>query len=335
MLNTFSKTILFLMCLSSMAHAQLVPIDEQELSDMTGQAFFNIDRSSSSDFDPDIASDQNLDFTKLTFGLDVKTLLTSDLLEFGNYTRDGVDGSDIKINDFALGMIGDDGKIIPFEVTDPFIELAFEDVNGVQNLAGVRLGFGGANGKLTGDIESLTGNINVNIVGTAEPIRDSTGWFNRTLLSAAGVSDSTTLSATAELVDGATGEASPVRAESVGLVNGVALDCDDGCGLGGLSGALLSLFESDGCDILGIETCFPLSSYKSLDIGSSEEDAEGLFLSFQTQAITWYDSGQGTETVKGAFFNIPNGGITVDFEEAFDGTARVRTKYVDPYFGGN
>ena len=326
MLNTFSRTIL-LFCLSSLSQAQLVPIDEQELSDMTGQAFFNIDRSS------DI--DQNLDFTKLTFGLDVKTLLTSDLLELGNYTRDGVAGSDIKINDFALGMIGDNGEIIPFEITDPFIELAFEDVNGVQNLAGVRLGFGGANGKLTGDIESLTGNINVNIVGTAEPIRDSTTGFNRFLLGVAGVSDSTTLSATAELVDGSSGEANPVRAESVGLVNGVALDCDDGCGLGGLSGALLSLFQSNGCDIIGIATCFPLSSYKSLDIGSPGEDAEGLFLSFQTQAMTWYDNGQGTETVKGAFFNIPNGGITVDFEEAFDGTARVRTKYIDPYFGGN
>lgn len=316
------------MCLSSMSsQAQLVPIDEQELSDMTGQAFFNIDRSS------DI--NQNLDFTKLTFGLDVKTLLTSDLLELGNYTRDGVDGADIRISDFGLGMIGDNGEIIPFEVTDPFIELAFEDVGGEQNLAGVRLGFGGANGKLVGSIESLTGDINVNIIGTAEPVRDSTTSFNRLLLGIAGISDSTVITATGVLVDGDTGAASPARAESVGVVNGDILACEDGCGLGGLSSALLSLFQSSGCQILGISTCFPLSSYKSLDIGSSEADAEGLFLSFQDQAMTWYDNGQGTDVVKGAFFNIPNGGITVDFEEAFYGTERVRTKYVDPYFGGN
>ena len=76
MLNTFSRTIL-LFCLSSLSQAQLVPIDERELSNTTGQAFINIDRSSS--------ASQNLDFTKLTFGLDVKTSLNSDLLELGKY----------------------------------------------------------------------------------------------------------------------------------------------------------------------------------------------------------------------------------------------------------
>ena len=325
MLNTFSKYILLLTFISPLLQAQLVPIGERELSAMTGQAFINIDRSSA----------DGLDFTKLTLGLDVKTLLTSDMLELGNYTRDGSPGSDIKINDFALGSIDDDGNIVPFEIKDPFIELAFEDVNGKQNLAGIRLGFTGASGKLSGDIQSLTGNINVNIAGTAEPIIDQAGGGTQFLLFLAGVYDSTELSAEAVLVNGQTGAADPVRAQYVGLSNGVALDCDDGCGLGGLTGSLLSLFKSNDCGILGINTCFPLSSFKSLDIGTTGADAGGLFLSFQTKAITWYDNGAPTETVKGAFFNIPNGGITVNFEEAFHGTARVRTKYADPYFGGN
>jgi hypothetical protein len=329
MLNTFSRYILLLTFISPLLQAQLVPIGERELSAMTGQAFMNIDRSSA----------DGLDFTKLTLGLDVKTLLTSDMLELGNYTRDGSPGSDIKINDFALGSIGSDGKIIPFEIKDPFIELAFEDVDGKQNLAGVRLGFSGASGKLTGDIESLTGNINVNIVGSAEPIREaaSEGFWGPgrlLLLSAAGVSDDTQLRAAAELVQ-ADGQQNAVRSTSIGIPNGQVLGCESGCNLGGLSDFLLGLFGSSDCSVLGIQTCFPLSSYKSLDIGTTGADAEGLFLSFQTKSIKWYDNGAPTETVKGAFFNIPNGGITVNFEEAFHGTARVRTKYADPYFGGH
>ena len=331
MLNTFSKILLLVIFIPQFLQAQLIPIEETELSEMTGQAFINIDHSSN--------ADNSLDFTKLTLGLDVKTLLTSDMLELGNYTRDGKAGSDIKINDFALGMIDDDGKIIPFEIKDPFIELAFEDVDGKQNLAGVRLGFNGASGKLTGNIESLTGNINVNIVGRAAPIREaaSEGFWGPgrvLLLSAAGVSDNTQLRAAAELVQ-SNGQANPVRSTSVGIPNGDVLGCESGCNLGGLSNFLLGLFGSSNCAVLGITTCFPLSSYKSLDIGTTGADAEGLFLSFQTKAITWYDNGAPTSTVKGAFFNIPNGGITVNFEEAFKGTDRVRTRYIDPYFGGH
>jgi hypothetical protein len=326
MLNIFSKFIFFICFIVQSAFAQLVPINETELSNMTGQAFINIDQSSAN----------GLDFTKITLGLDVKTLLNSDLLELGKYERSGEDSgsADIRISDFALGEIDSTGNIIPFEVKDPFIELAFEEENGKENLVGVRLGFGGASGKLSGDIQYLTGNINVNIAGTAKPIRDVAGGFNRFLLSLAGISDSTQLSASAELVNQSTGVSDPIRAQYVGIKNGDVLNCNDGCGLGGLSNALLSLFSSNQCAVLGIDTCFPLSAYKSLDIGSGNADASGLFLSFQTKSLTWYDNGQGTQTVEGAFFNIPNGGITVNFEEAFQGTARARTRYADPYFGG-
>jgi len=112
MLNTFSNIFLLLIFIPSLLQAQLIPIEEGELSEMTGQAFMNIDRSAAN----------GLDFTKLTLGLDVKTSLNSDLLELGNYTRDGTPGSDIKINDFALGSIDSNGKIVPFEIKDPFIE---------------------------------------------------------------------------------------------------------------------------------------------------------------------------------------------------------------------
>lgn len=332
MLNTFLKLTLLLLFIPPLLQAQLVPIDERELSNTTGQAFINVDNLQTAIN----SSGQSVNTTKITLGLDVKTLLNADLLELGNYTRDGSAGSDIKINDFALGRIDSSGNIVPFEISDPFIELAFDSSGGTENLIGLRLGFGGAKGALSGDIESLTGKVNIDIVGTAEPIRDVAGFFNRILLSAAGVSDSTRLRASAELVQ-SNGVRNPVRATMVGIPNGDTLGCESGCNLGGLSNFLLGLFASNNCAVLGIDTCFPLSSYNTLEVGNKQSDGSftetsGLYLSFLSEEITWESGSPQAET--GAFLNVPNGGLEVDFQQAFQGTARVRTRYVDPYFGG-
>jgi hypothetical protein len=347
MLKTFSKTILFLMCLSSMAHAQLVPIGEQELSDMTGQAFINIDQSSLND----------LDYTKLTLGLDIETLLTADLVELGNYTRDGEEGADIRISDFALGSIDSDGEIVPFTIEDPFIELAFEDdANGLQNLVGVRFGFGGAEGVLAGTIESLTGNINIDIRDTADGLSNADNGLAD--LTAALLGNSP-IEASAVLVD-SDGTPNNIRATEIGIKNNETFDIVPtsgtdkfvlsiaaGLGIGGLDCVESGFFScskaeitASNCLAAGIDVCFDLDTYNSLDIGSKQDDgtfdlSDGLFLSFQTQEVTWVDDGVETVATSGAFFNIPNGGLEVTLEQALLGTDRVRTKYVDPYFGGN
>ena len=330
MLTTFSRTIL-LFCLSSLSQAQLVPIDERELSNTTGQAFINVDRLQTARN----SSNQTIDTTKITLGLDIKTSVNADLLDLGNYERNGKAGSDIRINDFALGKIDSNGVIVPFEISDPFIELAFDtDASGKENLIGLRLGFGGAKGALSGNIESLTGKINVDIVGRAKPIRDVAGFGNRILLSLAGVSDNTRLRAGAQLVQ-SNGVANPVRSTTVGIPNGDTLGCESGCNLGRLSDALLGLFGSNGCNVLGIGTCFPIDIYRTLEIGNKQSngsfsEASGLYLSFLSQKVTWESGTQQAET--GAFLNVPNGGLEVDFQQAFNGTERVRTKYVDPYY---
>lgn len=329
MLNTLPRLLLSALFFAQASNAQLVPIDEHELSGMTGQAFINVDRLQTAKND----SNQAIDTTKITLGLDIKTSINADLLDLGNYERNGSAGSDIRINDFALGRIGSDGKIVPFEISDPFIELAFDtDAAGKENLIGLRLGFGGAKGALSGNIESLTGKINIDIYGRAAPVRASTTWFNRGLLSLAGISDNTILRAGAELVQ-ANGAANPVRSTTVGIPNGDNLDCEAGCGL--LSGVALALLGSNNCNVLGIDTCFPIDIYRTLEIGNKQTDgsfteAPGLFLSFLSEKITWEPGTQQAET--GAFLNVPNGGLEVDFEQAFNGIERARTKYVDPYY---
>ncbi|MFT5297606.1 MAG: hypothetical protein ACI9YH_003641 [Colwellia sp.] len=329
MLNTLSKLLFCGLFTVQSSNAQLVPITENELSGMTGQAFINVDRLQTARN----LSNQAIDTTKITLGLDIKTSINADLLDLGNYDRNGNAGSDIRINDFALGKIDSNGKIIPFEISNPFIELAFDtDAEGKENLIGLRLGFGGAKGALSGNIESLTGKINVEIFGEAAPVRASTTGFNRFLLSLAGINDSTILSAGAELVQ-TNGVANPVRSTTVGIPNGDNLSCEDGCGL--LSGAALALLGSNNCNVLGIDTCFPISIYRTLEIGNKQADGSftetpSLFLSLLSEKITWEPGTQQAET--GAFLNVPNGGLEVDFEQAFNGIERVRTKYVDPYY---
>lgn len=346
MLNTFSKILLLFLLPVQFSYAQLIPIDEAELSGMTGQAFINIDRSSSN----------SIDFTKLSFGLDIKTSLNSDLLELGRYERSGevAGSSDIRISDFALGKIDSNGNIIPFEIKDPFIELAFEDNAGKQDLVGVRLGFGGAKGALSGNIESLTGSVNVAIRDTASGLAAAD-----TLLGdlSAALLASSPIETEAVLVNGS-GNLDPIRATKVGIPNGnkfniyasslgdrlalniasviPGLDCIDGSFFGGCKHGQIT---SNDCNALGIATCFDLANYNTLDVGEKQSDgsfdfANGLFLSFQTKPVTWQDGSTSTGTVSGAFLNVPNGGLEVTLEQAFTGTERVRTRYVDPYFGG-
>lgn len=328
MLNTFSKIFLLLAGAFPSAYAQLIPISESDLSDMTGQAFINIDQNSVN----------GLDFTKLTFGLDVKTSLNSDLVELGKYERSGeaAGSSDIRISDFALGHIDESGNIVPFEISDPFIELAFDTVDGKENLVGVRLGFGGALGKLSGNIETLTGNIDVNVYGTGSQIAPNMncGFFDLVCEGAKALVGGTwaddQFKAKSYLVD-SNGNSDPIRATQIGMLNGQTLSMP---GSSSFENFIVGFLESNNCELSGTSTCFPLANFKSLDIGNNGAQSEGLFLSFQTQTVNWQDGNTSTAATEGAFMNIPNGGINVSFQQAFDGIPRSRTKYVDPYFGG-
>ena len=328
MLNIFSKIILFTFLIVQNSYAQLIPITEDDLSDMTGQAFINIDHNPSG----------GLDFTKLTFGLDIKTSLNSDLVELGKYERSGeaAGTADIRISDFALGHIDSSGNIVPFEISDPFIELAFDTVNGKENLVGVRLGFGGALGKLSGNIETLTGNIDVSVYGTGSTIAPnmSCGFWdiicNGAKSLVGGAWANSQFKAKSYLVD-SNGNSDPIRATQIGILNGQTLSMP---GSSSFENFIVGFLESQNCALSGTSTCFPLQNFRSLDIGNNGAQSEGLFLSFQTQAVTWQDGSTSTVASEGAFMNIPNGGINVSFEQAFNGIPRSRTKYVDPYFGG-
>ncbi|WP_417661439.1 DUF6160 family protein [Pseudomonas sp.] len=334
--SRFRKNALALLCAglaSAGVSAQMIEMADKELSGVSGQAFINL------------TTDQNagIDYTRLNLGLNVETQLNIKKLELGKYDRAGeaAGTADILIDNFALGTVNADDTVNPFQITDPYLELAYDG----NKVVGVRVGFGEAKGYLSGDIERLTGNIPIKIEGSASPIFDAANTFEDILLTLAGVTRSTALQADAGLVTQG-GDPDSIRATYSGLENGQRLSCSD-CNLTGFTDALLSLFSSRGCEVLSLPTCFPLSNFKSLPVGNLnladnpntaaiEGAARGFFLSLQTQDVAWRDrdSNAFRNVLAGAFLNIPNyrdengnvvAPIKLNFEQAFNGIARQDT----------
>jgi len=323
----------------NLAQAKLEALDDEELSDVTGQAFINLTTDSAN----------GIDYTRVNFGLKVETVMNMKKLELGRYDRSGeLSGTpDILINNFALGAVNDStGAVNPFLINNPFLELAYSG----DKVVGVRIGFGESKGTLSGDIQRLTGNVPVHIKGTADPIYDAASGGTQALLFLAGVYRSSVMEADAELVTGfdtaSPGAPDPVRGTYSGMRDGQALTCSSGC-LGGLTNALLSLFQSTDCKVSGVTTCFPLTQFGSLPVGNAaiadnaatraiEGASKGFFISLQSQNLGWkdLDSGQMITALQGAFLNMSknrdaNGNlvapININFDQAFGGIPRQDT----------
>jgi len=143
------------LCLGMMpvAQADLKPISENAMGEVTGQAFMEVEN---------IAGD-NHEFTRMTLGLDVETRVNVDDIEVGQI--DG--GADLSASHLALGHIArengevfngrsyNEGDKIPFEAHSPYIELAEDG----QGLAGFRMGFQQARGSVSSHTTSFSGNM--------------------------------------------------------------------------------------------------------------------------------------------------------------------------------
>lgn len=357
--------------------ADLQPMDDEELADTLGQAFLSIDKTSH-------PVDNNVGYTRINLGMDIETKLNAETLELGRYARNGeTQDADILIEDFGLGYIHNDrffrdnnfisrmkgdyaeGDIVPFQITDPYVEFAFDE--STNEMIGVRLGFGEAMGMMTGNIKSMTGNVNVAIRDTARGIREAHDFKTRqpdyqiqpmddllSLLTPYLVGGSP-IEAPAELAN-TSGQADPVRATHIGMLNGSDFIVKDvnkliagpvqllkpflssnlevqGCS--GFFDFSCDLYiESMGCEMLGIDTCFPLSNFKNLPIGKLSADrksivapASGMFLSFQSRdGVSWSTTRNATDasqaqdfmnTTMGAFFNVPNGVLEVNLSQVY------------------
>ncbi len=314
---------------SGVAHAKLEEMNDSELSDVTGQAFINLTSDSAN----------GLNFTRVNFGLDVQTQLNIQKLKLGGYERTGelAGTADIDINNFALGAVDDlTGKVDPFRIKNPFLELAYSG----NKVVGVRMGFGEAQGYLSGDINQITGNIAVDLYGKGSYLatKMDCGWDPVCGLAKAlvgGTWSNSDFGASAELVNSG-GDRDPVRATMIGMVDGQTLSIPGGSSFDNF---LLGIFKSGNCELLSVKTCFPLANYGTFPIGKLNDSnqfvsaSKGVFLSMQTQNVQWSDQQNPNDFVTalaGAFMNIPrnadgSAAIRTSFQEAFNGIPRKDT----------
>ncbi|KAA1174722.1 hypothetical protein FWJ25_04855 [Marinobacter salinexigens] len=206
--HAYGYAALVISCLgmAPVALAELRPISDEAMGDVTGQAFMQVEN----------IPGPNHEFTRMTLGVDVQTRVNIDDIQAG--TING--GSDFSATYVALGHISRDGttvqydgntyaegETVPFEAVQPYIELA-EDPTG-QELAGFRMGFQQARGSVSSVTSSFSGNIGV------------------TLVDGAGVSHAATL------FDANT-QATDYRATHIGINDGSA-DCSAGTNCAPLS----------------------------------------------------------------------------------------------------
>lgn len=193
----FATPVFFALVLSTAARAELLPISEEEMGRVSGQAMIAVD----------VDGSQTHRFTRVTLGLDTEIQTNIDNVVLGETS----DGSDVRIAQLSLGHISTDAaqvqldgqtyalnEIVPFMGSNPYFELAEQD----GEVIGFRMGLNQARGTLSGDIASFSGNLGINL-------EDSTGNV-----------------VAAQLFD-ATGTATNSRATHIGL-NDAATDCSAG-----------------------------------------------------------------------------------------------------------
>ncbi|UZE95852.1 hypothetical protein [Alkalimarinus alittae] len=322
------------------AEADLKPIGDSELANVVGQAYISIDKS----YHPDTSNSTS--YTRINLGMDIEIQSNIDYLELGRYDRVDPYGeqkpADVMIHNMSLGYIFDsnyyiqnpdaarpikedgsgyfDGEIVPFEITDPFIEFAYDDNS--NEMTGVRIGFGEAKGVLSGNIEALTGNVDVDIRDRGEGMKNASSNGNLSdrllvLLTPLLEGDSP-IEAQAKLVD-QFGNLDPIRSTMIGIPNNETFVLSGAGGftrwsvknlLGGFSSSEIdvpncSFFSCpkgdiiiyvNGCKVLGVDACFNLEQFESFPIGQVEErqgsryltnSASGMFMSFQTKDLEW------------------------------------------------
>ncbi|WP_303292328.1 DUF6160 family protein [Marinobacter sp. SS5-14b] len=245
MSKKLSTVLALAIALPVTAVAGLKPISDEQMSEVTGQAFVSIDRQ----YHPD--PDDNTSYTRVNLGMDIEIQTNIDTLELGRYERAGekAGSSDVLIKDFSLGYINNrayyqqnskaarqyrpdgsayaENEIVPFMIENPFFEFAFDEAT--SEVVGVRLGFGDAMGVLSGKIETLTGSVNIDIIDRGEGMSaasSSGNFFDQAIvLLTPLLAGSSPLSTRAQLVygepgDPRLGELDPIRSEHIGVPNG-------------------------------------------------------------------------------------------------------------------
>ncbi len=287
------KKLTFINCFifASVTNAELRPISDEDLSQYSGQAAVAFD----------ISQIDSTSYTRITLGMEADLQVNIDTLEAGKYTRAGEAlEADLAISKLGFGSISTnasqvqlDGQtyavndIIPFELNDPFFEIAQDSADEV---IGFRLGFGEARGQLSGDFNSISGNVGVDIT---DFFGDD---YRSTMLDADGNDDN-------------------VRSNYFGVSKADS---------GGVTNCSTGFYCYDLADYKTLDVGQRNTTTGDVDYTND------FFISFQKAPTTWATSTGTIGAEMGAFINIPTSlHIDMNTGVNASGTARVRTEYID------
>lgn len=292
MVNRF-RTIIIVSCVlhGMNVSAELKPIADDELGQYSGQAAVAFDVS-------EIGATS---YTRVTLGMEADLQMNIDTLEAGNYARAGEAlSADLNITNLGFGSISTDASqiqldgqsyavndIVPFELNDPFFEIAQSDTD---ELIGFRLGFGEARGQLSGDFNSISGNVGVDIT---DYFGDD---YQSSMLDINGDADNTR-----------TQYFGVSKAESGGATN-----CSSG------------FYCYNLADYKTLDVGERNNATGNIDY------TQDFFISFQKEATEWSTSDGSMDAGLGVFINIPTSmHIDMNTGYNATGTERVRTEYID------
>lgn len=294
-LDTYNAGVLFAAVMLSVASAQvcaeLKPIADEELSQYSGQAAIAFD----------INEFGNNSYTRVSLGMEADVQMNIDTVELGNYAKSGESlAADINMTNIGFGSISTDASkiqldgqtyavndIIPFELNDPFFEIAQNDTN---ELIGFRLGFGEARGQLSGDFNSFSGNIEMEIT---DYFGDD---YQSSMLDSAGNVDNS-------------------RVQNFGVSSAES---------GGVTNCSTGFYCYNLADYQTLDVGQANAATGEVDY------TQDFFISFQREATTWETSAGSIEAGTGVFINIPTSmKIDMNTGFNASGTGRVRTEYID------
>lgn len=290
----YAALAMFCLGVAPVAEAELEPISEERMGEVTGQAFMNIENL------PLGTTASGHEFTRMTLNMDIETRVNIDDVVVGQI--DG--GSDFAASHMALGHIAREGEgaqydgvtyeageAVPFEAYDPYIELAVDPDevnpdNSVGRLSGFRMGFKQARGSVSSHTTSFSGDIGLTITDDSD------------------VSHRATLF-------GADNVATQKRATQIGI--------DDGSG---------TCVSGETCVALTQLRSLTVGA----DDGSGGTGfTDDFFIGFQREGVEWQspDGANVIQAGQGVFINLPTN-MTVDMGTLTgDGVPRLRTHQTD------
>ncbi|HJV96331.1 MAG TPA: hypothetical protein VJ608_09860 [Albitalea sp.] len=153
------------------AHGQGIPMVDQDLSEVWGQALLNLTNTSLNGYD----------FSRITLGADIQLNANFSNVRLGEYSyaARNATGADIDIGLLRFGRSDGTEAQRTVNISDPYFEFVYKNTGdaATREVVGMRLGFGSIQGDLGVQLNAVSGSllINAGAAGSIDSHNDPLG----------------------------------------------------------------------------------------------------------------------------------------------------------------